>query len=67
MDKKISLVLVLPLLLLVSCSRFVSTEPIEKDCEHLKSFLPEVSIQFSQAIDNGLDMDDFLKLVKKWF
>ena len=67
MDKKVSLVLILPLLLLISCSRFVSTEPIEKECEYLKTLLPEASINFSLEVDDGLDMDEFLKLVKKTY
>lgn len=53
--------------LFISCSRFISTEPIEKDCEYLKTLLPEASIDFSLAVDDGLDMDEFLKLVRKTY
>ena len=67
MAKKASLILVLPLLIFISCSRFVSTEPIEKDCEYLKTLLPEASIDFSLAVDDGLDMDEFLNLVRKTY
>ena len=67
MAKKTSLILILPLLIFISCSRFVSTEPIEKDCEYLKTFLPEASIDFSLAVDDGLDMDEFLNLVRKTY
>ena len=67
MAKKTSLILILPLLIFISCSRFVSTEPIEKDCEYLKTLLPEASIDFSLAIDDGLDMEQFLKLVRKTY
>ncbi len=67
MDKKTSLILVLPLLLLISCGGVTSTKPIEKDCEYLKTFLPEVSIQFSQAVDEGFDWDYFFKELKKMY
>lgn len=67
MAKKTSLILVLTLLIFISCSRFVSTEPIEKDCEYLKTLLPEASIDFSLAVDDGLDMDEFLNLVRKTY
>ena len=58
MAKKTSLILILPLLIFISCSRFVSTEPIEKDCEYLKTLLPDAAIDFSLAVDDGLDMDE---------
>lgn len=65
MNKKAALILVLPLLLFISCKRVTSTKPIEKDCEYLKTFLPEVSIQFSQAVDEGFDWEPFFKEVRK--
>ncbi len=43
----------------------VSVEPIEKDCEYLKTLLPEASIDFSTAIDEGLDIESFINEVKK--
>lgn len=67
MDKKTPLILVLPLLLLISCGGVTSTKPIEKDCEYLKTFLPEVSIQFSKAVDEGFDWEPFYKDVKSMY
>lgn len=67
MDKKTSLILVLPLFLLISCGGVTSTKSIEKDCEYLKTFLPEVSIQFSQAVDEGFDWEPFYKELKSMY
>ena len=67
MDKKTSLILVLPLFLLISCGGVTSTKPIEKDCEYLKTFLPEVSIQFSQLVDEGFDWEPFFKELKSMY
>ena len=67
MCKKVSLILVIPLLLLISCGGVTSTKPIEKDCEYLKTFLPEVSIQFSQAVDEGFDWEPFFKELKSMY
>ena len=67
MDKKTPLILVLPLLLLISCGGVTSTKPIEKDCEYLKTFLPEVSIQFSKAVDEGFDWEPFFKELKSMY
>lgn len=60
MIKKVLSVL-LPLMLFISCGAVTSTKPIEKDCEYLKTLLPEVSIQFSQVVDEGLDWESFFK------
>lgn len=67
MDKKTSLILVLPLFLLISCVAVTSTKPIEKDCEYLKTFLPEVSIQFSQLVDEGFDWEPFFTELRKMY
>ena len=67
MDKKASLILVLPLFLFISCGAVTSTKPIEKDCEYLKAFLPEVSIQFSQLVDEGFDWEPFFKELKSMY
>ena len=49
----------------ISCSKQISTAPIEKDCEYLRTLLPEASIDFSTAVDEGLDIDSFINDVKK--
>ena len=67
MIKKVSLIFIIPLLLLISCGGVTSTKPIEKDCEYLKTFLPEVSIQFSKAVDEGFDWEPFYKDVKSMY
>ncbi len=53
--------------MLISCGGVTSTKPIEKDCEYLKTFLPEVSIQFSKAVDEGFDWEPFYKDVKSMY
>ena len=52
------------IVLVVSCS---NTKCIDKDCEFLKSLLPEASISFREAIDDGLDIEDFMSTVKKTY
>ncbi len=49
----------------ISCSKQISSAPIEKDCEYLKTLLPEASIDFSTAVDEGLNVDSFINEVKK--
>lgn len=52
------------LFIFLSCSPKISTNPIEKDCEYLRTVLTEASIDFNQAVDAGLDIDDFINDVK---
>lgn len=49
---------------LLSCSQKISSKPIEKDCELLKTYLKEGSIDINLAIDNGLDIDELIFLIK---
>ena len=65
MNKKHIIIFLLIGILFISCSKEISTEPIERDCEYLKKLLPEASIDFSMAVDNGLDIDSFINDVKK--
>lgn len=52
------------IVLLVSCS---NKKSIDNDCEYLKSLLPEASINFSEAVDDDLDIDDFINTIKKTY
>ena len=41
-----------------------SSLAIEKDCEVLKKYMQEVSIDCNMAIDEGLDLDDVIQKIK---
>ena len=58
------ILLFLPIIFLFSCSKPISTEAIEKDCEYLETILPEVAIEVSLAVDEGLDIQDFINEIK---
>ena len=57
-------VYLLILLLFVSCSKTNLVKSIENDCEYLKQILPDASIDFSNAVDAGLDVEAFINEVK---
>ena len=42
-----------------------SSIAIEKDCEVLKKYMQEVSIDCNMAIDEGLDLDDVIQKIQK--
>lgn len=51
-------------MLFVSCSKTNLVKSIENDCEYLKQILPDASIDFSNAVDAGLDVETFINEVK---
>ena len=62
--KRFGIEIFLITIFLSSCSQIVSSKPIENDCELLKTYLTEGSIDINLAIDNGLDIDESLALIK---
>lgn len=65
----IKLFVLLYLLVLIACKKepIISTNSINRDCELLKTYLADGAIDFSITIDDGLDLDEFIELIKEGY
>lgn len=62
--KKYTLFLLILLFLFISCGKEQKISLINDDCEQLKVLLSEASVDVSEKLDEGVDIDNFITDIK---